>query len=32
MFKGGEVLIDEVKGTTMLNLLLKFFKAPDTHQ
>lgn len=32
MMKGGEVLIDEVKGTTMLNLLLKFFKAPDTHQ
>lgn len=32
MLKGGETIVDEVKGTTMLNLLLKFFKAPDTHQ
>ena len=32
MLKEGEVIVDEVKGTSMLNLLLKFFKAPDTHQ
>ncbi len=25
-------MVDEVKGTSMLALLLKFFKAPDTHQ
>lgn len=32
MLKEGNLIIDEVKATTMLNLLLKFFKAPDTHQ
>ena len=32
MLKNGEMVIDEVRATTMLSLLLKFFKAPDTHQ
>jgi hypothetical protein len=32
MLKLCEVIIDEVRGTSMLSLLLKFFKAPDTHQ
>lgn len=32
MLKEGEMIVDEVKGTTMLHLLLKFFKAADTHQ
>lgn len=32
MLKEGNLIIDEVKATTMLNLLLKFFKASDTHQ
>jgi hypothetical protein len=32
MLKDGEMIIDEVRGTGMLNLLLKFFRAPDTHQ
>jgi hypothetical protein len=32
MLKGGETIIDEIKGTSMLHLLLKFFKAADTHQ
>jgi len=32
MFKNGKVIVDEVQGTNMLHLLLKFFKASDTHQ
>lgn len=32
MLKEGQMIIDEVKGTSMLHLLLKFFKAADTHQ
>lgn len=32
MFKNGEVIIDEEMGTTMLNCLLKLFKAADAHQ
>ena len=32
MLKDHEMIIDETKATTMLSLLLKFFKAPDTHQ
>jgi hypothetical protein len=27
-----EMIIDEIKGISTLNLLLKFFKAPDSHQ
>ena len=32
MLKESEALIDETKATNMLSLLLKFFKAADTHQ
>lgn len=32
MLKEGDMIIDEVKGTSMVHLLLKFFKAADTHQ
>lgn len=32
MLRSGEMIVDEVKGISMLNLLLKFFKAPDSHQ
>ena len=32
MFKNAQVIIDEEMGTTMLNCLLKLFKAADAHQ
>jgi len=32
MLRSGEMIVDEVKATSMLNLLLKFFKASDSHQ
>lgn len=32
MLKGHEMIIDPIKATSMLSLLLKFFKASDTHQ
>jgi len=32
MLKGGQLIIDEIQAISMLNLLLKFFKAADSHQ
>ena len=32
MLKLGKTIVDQIQGTNMLNLLLKFFKASDTHQ
>jgi hypothetical protein len=28
----GEIIVDEIKAITTLSLLLKFFRAPDSHQ